>query len=96
MAAFAYTDPPSLAKVLKESFKKSEIFEVKGGYLGNSSLTKAQVDALAELPPLPVMRATLLGTILAPASKLVRTIAEPARGLAGVVKAYSEKATAAG
>jgi len=96
LAAFAYADPPSLAKVLKETFKKSEIFEIKGGYLGNTSLTKAQVDALAELPPLPVLRATLLGTILAPASKLVRTIAEPARGLAGVVKAYSEKATAAG
>jgi len=51
---------------------------------------------LAELPPLPVMRATLLGTIMAPASKLVRTIAEPARGLAAVVKAYSENATVAG
>jgi len=44
------------------------------------------------LPSLPVMRATLLGTISAPASKLVRTLAEPARSLASVVKAYSEKA----
>ena len=69
---------------------------IKGGYLGNKSISKAQVEALAELPPLPVMRATLLGTIMAPASKLVRTIAEPARGLAAVVKAYSEKATVAG
>jgi large subunit ribosomal protein L10 len=33
----------------------------------------------------------LLGTILAPASKLVRTLAEPARGLAAVIKARSEK-----
>ena len=96
LAAFAFADPPSLAKVLKESFKKSEVFEIKGGYLGSKSISKAQVEALAELPPLPVMRATLLGTILAPASKLVRTIAEPARGLAAVVKAYSDKATVAG
>jgi large subunit ribosomal protein L10 len=96
LAAFAFTDPPALAKVLKESFKKSEVFEVKSGYLGKNALTKAQIDALAELPPLPVMRATLLGTIMAPASKLVRTLAEPARGLAAVVKAYSENATAAG
>jgi hypothetical protein len=31
----------------------------------------------------------------APAGKLVRTIAEPARGLAAVVRAFSEKAPAA-
>jgi len=96
IAGFAYTDPPALAKVFKESFRKSEVFEIKGGYLGKNVLTKAQVESLAELPSLPVMRATLLGTIMAPASKLVRTIAEPARGLAAVVKAYSEKAPAAG
>jgi large subunit ribosomal protein L10 len=39
---------------------------------------------------LPVIRAQLLGTIQAPASKLVRTLAEPARGLAAVIKAYAE------
>jgi large subunit ribosomal protein L10 len=42
-----------------------------------------------------VMRARILGTLQAPAGKLVRTIAEPARGLAGVIKAFSEKAPAA-
>jgi large subunit ribosomal protein L10 len=49
------------------------------------------VKALAELPPLPVVRAQLLGTILAPASKLVRTLAEPARQVAAVLKAYADK-----
>jgi large subunit ribosomal protein L10 len=53
------------------------------------------VKSLSELPPLPVVRAQLLGTLQAPASKLVRTIAEPARSLAAVFKAYSEKALAA-
>ena len=96
LAGFAFTDPPALAKVFKDSFKKTEVFEVKSGYLGNKVLNKAQIDALAELPPMPVMRAILLGTIMAPASKLVRTLAEPARGLAAVVKAYSEQAPAAG
>jgi len=44
---------------------------------------------------MPVMRATLLGVISAPASKFVRTLAEPARSMAAVVKAYSEKAPTA-
>ena len=47
--------------------------------------------ALASLPPLPVMRAQLLGILQAPAGKLVRTLAEPGRQLAYVVKAFSEK-----
>jgi large subunit ribosomal protein L10 len=64
---------------------------VRGGYLAKDSLTVKQVSALADLPTLPVMRATLLGTILAPASQLVRTLAEPARGLAAVIRANSEK-----
>ncbi len=43
---------------------------------------------------LPVMRAQLLGVISAPATKFVRTLAEPARSVAGVLKAYSEKEAA--
>jgi large subunit ribosomal protein L10 len=49
------------------------------------------VKALADLPTLPVMRGILLGTIMASATKLVRTLAEPARSMAAVVKAYSEE-----
>jgi large subunit ribosomal protein L10 len=54
-------------------------------------MSPAQVKALADLPPLPVVRAQLLGVLQAPASKLVRTIAEPGRSIAGVIKAYSER-----
>ena len=56
--------------------------------MSGQSLNTAQVKILAELPPLPVMRARLLGALQAPAGKLVRTIAESARGLAGVIKAF--------
>ena len=94
LVGFAFSDAPALAKVLSDATVKSEIFAIKGGYLGNQPLSPAEVKALADLPPLPVMRAMLLGTISAPASKLVRTIAEPARGLAAVIKAYSEKGAA--
>ena len=61
--------------------------------MAGKALSASQVKALSDLPPLPVMRATLLGVLQAPASKLVRTIAEPARGLAAVVKAFTEKGT---
>ena len=93
--SFAFTDPASTAKALNEATKGKEAIKVKGGFMGGQVLSASQVKALADMPPLPVMRATLLGVLQAPAGKLVRTIAEPARGLAAVVKAFSEKAVAA-
>jgi large subunit ribosomal protein L10 len=95
LIGFAFADAPALAKVISEVTAKSEVFKVKGGYLGKQVISSKEIKALADLPPLPVMRARLLGTLLAPASQLVRTLAEPARSLAAVVKAYSEKDAAA-
>lgn len=92
LVGFAFTDAAALAKVFAETTKGSETLKVKGGYLGKELITEKQVKALADLPALPVMRAMLLGTIQAPASQLVRTLVEPARSMAAVVKAYSEKA----
>jgi large subunit ribosomal protein L10 len=93
--SFAFTDPASTAKALNDAMKGNEFVKVKGGFMSGQSLSAAQVKALADMPPLPVMRAQLLGVLQAPAGKLVRTIAEPARGLAAVVKAFAEKAPAA-
>ena len=90
IVAFAHSDPPALAKLLNEATNKSEIFQIKGGFLGVQQINTKQVKALADLPPLPIVRATLLGMLQTPASQLARTLAEPARSLAGVVKAYSE------
>jgi large subunit ribosomal protein L10 len=93
--SFAFTDPASTAKALTDAMKGNEFVKVKGGFMSGQALNAAQVKSLADMPPLPVMRAQLLGILQAPAGKLVRTIAEPARGLAGVVKAFAEKAPAA-
>jgi large subunit ribosomal protein L10 len=93
--SFAFKDPASTAKALSDATKGNEFVKVKGGFLAGQALNTAQVKALADLPPLPVVRAQLLGVLQAPASKLVRTLAEPARGVAAVVKAFSEKASVA-
>jgi len=89
--SFAFTDPASTAKALTEAMKGNEFVKVKGGFMAGKALNASQVKALADMPPLPVVRAQLLGVLQAPAGKLVRTIAEPARGLAAVVKAFTEK-----
>ncbi len=88
---YAFEDAAGMAKTVLEFSRTADVVKVKGGYLAEKSITADQVRALSELPALPVIRAQLLGVIQAPASKLVRTLAEPARSLAAVMQAYSEK-----
>lgn len=91
---FAFEDPAALAKALSDYSNTSEFVKIKGGYLANNMMNAAQVKALADLPPLPVVRAQLLGVLNAPASKLVRTLAEPGRQIAAVIKAFADKDSA--
>jgi large subunit ribosomal protein L10 len=89
---FARSDPAGFAKALTEATKGMDAVKIKGGFMGSSTLDQAEVKALASLPPLPVLQAQLLGVLQAPASKLVRTLAEPGRSLAFVIKAHTEQA----
>jgi large subunit ribosomal protein L10 len=91
---FAVNDVPALAKVVGDVTKNSDIFKMRGGYLSGRPITPENVKSLADMPPLPVLRAKLLGLINTPASQLVRTLAEPARQMAYVIKARSEQTPA--
>jgi large subunit ribosomal protein L10 len=92
---FAFTDAAGFTKALTEVTKGMEAVKIKGGFLGVQVMDPKAVKALANLPPLPVIRAQLLGVLQAPAARLARTLAEPGRSLAYVVKAFSEKAAPA-
>lgn len=90
--AFAFEDAPALAKTMTDFARTSEFLKIKTGFLEKQPITAEGVKALADLPPLPVMRAQILGTLLAPASQLVRLLAEPGRQVAAVIKAKYEPA----
>jgi large subunit ribosomal protein L10 len=92
---FAFSDAASFAKALTEAAKGIEEIKIKGGFMDAVVLSAAQMKAVADLPPLDVLRAQLLGTLQAPAGKLVRTLAEPGRSLAFVVMAHNEAAPVA-
>lgn len=91
---FAFEDAPALAKAMTEFMHNTDFLQVKGGYLGKNPISSDEVKALADLPPLPVVRAQLMGTLLAPANQLARILAEPARQLAAVLKAMGEREAA--
>lgn len=93
--AFAFSDPPALAKALTAAAKDSEFVKIKGALLGQVALGPKDVEALAELPPLPAVRGQLLGMLSAPASRLVGVVASGVRQVVNVVKAYADKEGAA-
>jgi len=83
------------AKILKTFAAEFEKPTIRVAILDNAILETAEVIALADLPPKEVLQAQLLGLLLSPATKLVRTLNEPAASLARVLAAMAEKAPAA-
>ena len=88
-------DISAAAKAVKNFGAEFDKLKIRFGYLDNKRLEQAAIVALADLPSLDVLRATLLGLLNAPATKLVVLINTPATQLARVVKAKAEKTEAA-
>lgn len=85
-------DISATAKALKNFGAEFDKLKIKFGYLNNQRLEEAAIMALADLPSLDVLRAKILGLLMAPATKLATLINTPAVQLAQVIKAKSEKA----
>ncbi len=89
--AFCHGEVPAAAKVVQEFAKGREKFAVKGGVLGRTPITPAQIAALASLPPREVVLAQVLGAMNAPASQVVGVIASGIRQVLNVLQAYVDK-----
>src|SRR4051812_17707695 len=90
-------DPVAGAKVVSQFAKDNERFVIKAGAMPGSLMSDKDVKALAQLPSREELLSMLLGTMLAPMTKLVRTMNEVpgkfVRALAAVRDA-KEKAAA--
>ena len=85
--AISYGDPVGLAKILVEFAKEHEVFELRAGVLEGRAIEATEIGTLATLPSLNELRATLVGLIQAPATKLVRLASEPGAQIARVLSA---------
>jgi large subunit ribosomal protein L10 len=88
------SDPVAAAKVVIDFAKTNDKLEIVGGAMGTTLLNAEGVKALASMPSLDQMRATLIGLIQAPATKLAVVTKEPAAQLARVFNAYATKEAA--
>jgi large subunit ribosomal protein L10 len=90
--AFSREDPGAAARVVKQFAKENDRLVTRAVAVGGALYGPQDLDRLASLPNLDQARAMLLGVLLAPAGKFVRTIAEPAAMLARVMAARGESA----
>jgi large subunit ribosomal protein L10 len=88
------SDPVAAAKVAVDFAKTTDRFEIVGGAMGDTVLDLNGIKALAALPSLDQLRATIVGLIQAPASKIARTVNEPGAQLARIFSAYAAKEAA--
>jgi len=88
-------NPSEVAKILTKYFKDKEKLAVKGGVLGQSRLSAADVVALSTLPSVETLRAQLLGLLSSPATSLVRVLQGVPQSMLNVLQAKSQPAEAA-
>jgi large subunit ribosomal protein L10 len=80
-------DAVAVAKALADAAKDTKVLALRGGILSGQSLSGADVEELAKLPAPDVVKAQLVGMIVAPLTQLAALVAAPLRDLVGVLDA---------
>jgi large subunit ribosomal protein L10 len=84
-------DPAAVAKALADTARETRVLALRGGVLQGRALTEADVDELAKLPPLDVLKGQVVGVILAPLNQLVGLLNAPLQDLVGLIDARIEQ-----
>jgi large subunit ribosomal protein L10 len=84
-------DPVAVAKALADAATSTKVLAIRGGILEGKSLTAAEVESLAKLPPADVIRAQLVGAIISPLTTVVALLTAPLRDLVGLIDARIEQ-----
>ncbi len=89
--AFSLEDPGAGARVFKEFAKENSEFEIKALSVGGKLLPAEQIDTLAKLPTRDQAIALLMAVMLAPVTKLVRTLNDVPGQVTRVVAAVRDQ-----
>jgi len=84
-------DAVAVAKALADSARDTKVLEIRGGVMQGRVITGADVDALAKLPPLDVLRGQVIGAILGPLNAIAGLINAPLQNLYGLIEARIEQ-----
>jgi large subunit ribosomal protein L10 len=89
--AFSLEDPGAGARIFKDFAKANDKFEIKALSVGGKLLPAEQIDALAKLPTRDQALSMLMSVMLAPVTKLTRTLNEVPTKVTRVVAAVRDQ-----
>ena len=84
-------DPVAVAKALADAARETKILAVRGGVLEGQAMSAAEVESLAKLPPLEILRGQVLGAIIAPLNAVAGLVNAPLQNLVGLIDARIEQ-----
>jgi large subunit ribosomal protein L10 len=84
-------DPVAVAKAIGDTATATKVLAIRGGVLEGKTMTAAEVESLAKLPPAEVLRAQVLGAIVSPLTTVVALVSAPLRDLVGLIDARIEQ-----
>jgi len=84
-------DMVAAAKALADMARDSKILAIRGGVMQGRSVTAEEVETLAKLPPIDVLRGQVLGAIVAPLTTFVALLNAPLQNLIGLIDARIEQ-----
>jgi large subunit ribosomal protein L10 len=84
-------DMVAVAKALADSARETKVLEIRGGVMQGREISASDVEELAKLPPLDVLRGQVLGAIIAPLSAIAALVNAPMQNLYGLIEARIEQ-----
>jgi large subunit ribosomal protein L10 len=94
LLAFGKDDPGAAARVIRDFAKGHDALKAISLSTGGQLLPASDLATLANLPTLDQAHAILLGVMMAPMTKLARTLAEPSGMLARTLSARGDQEAA--
>jgi large subunit ribosomal protein L10 len=89
-------DPVAVAKALVDAARETRVLAVRGGLLEGREIAAEEIESLAKLPPVDVLRAQVLGAVSAPLTAIVGLFTAPLQDLYGLIDARIEQLEAQG
>ena len=84
-------DPVAVAKTIADAARETRILTIRGGVLEGRTVSGEQVESLAKLPPVDILRGQVLGAIVGPLSAIAALINAPLQNLYGLLDARIEQ-----
>ena len=84
-------DPVAVAKALVDAARETRVLELRGGMLEGRPVEPGEIESLAKLPPLDVLRGQVLGAVTAPLTGILALFTAPLQDLYGLIDARIEQ-----